>query len=450
MQAQDEGHRAVKKFPGLGDRIRLRLRELGYWKRGRADVLRFCHEQRYRPQYVYAWLKDRVPTYENLQRLAADLGTSMPWIMFGHEDGAVARRQVIEMAAGETAPVPTPTRDRGHRRMRLRPAGETGPPAPAREPSPVQIIDFRRLREVSERLVQIEADLEAVVQAFPDGYLWLDREGTILSFRAGRGFDFGLPPDRLVSRRIEEVFPGEVATRLGAALTEALNARSVISTEYALGQEGRERTYEARFVSMGDRPANDDKVLVVLRDITERKQAAESTRALVQVGHELAGTLDAAQATDRVVATVLRLFRGRRAALWQVDPASGVLLCVAAAGEGNPGEWIGMTLPLRGSLAGQVVTEGRPRWTSDVLADGDLALPEELIRRVQREGIRSGIVVPLTAAGSSTGALFVGDRVGRVFAEEEVELLWGFGDLAAVAVENARLYLEAERGRRAA
>lgn len=82
-------------FPGVGDRIARRLNALGYWKNGRPDVTRFCEEKRYRPQYVYAWLRDRVPGYANLKRLARDLEAPMCWILLGRD--AIAEIRELEM-----------------------------------------------------------------------------------------------------------------------------------------------------------------------------------------------------------------------------------------------------------------------------------------------------------------------------------------------------------------
>ena len=62
----------MNRFPGVGRRIRQRLKATGYWKDGRPDIARFCTDKDYRSQYLYAWLGDRVPTYENLVRLAHD------------------------------------------------------------------------------------------------------------------------------------------------------------------------------------------------------------------------------------------------------------------------------------------------------------------------------------------------------------------------------------------
>jgi len=73
----------MSRFPGVGRRIRQRLRVTGYWKDGRPDITRFCADKGYRPQYLYAWLGDRVPSYDNLVRLARDLDVATEWVMFG-------------------------------------------------------------------------------------------------------------------------------------------------------------------------------------------------------------------------------------------------------------------------------------------------------------------------------------------------------------------------------
>ncbi len=89
----------MKKPQGTGDRIRGRLRALGYWKKGRPDVQRFCRERGYLPQYDYAWLEGRVPQFENLTRLGGDLAVPPAWLLFGDDvpDGWVGAevRQLI-------------------------------------------------------------------------------------------------------------------------------------------------------------------------------------------------------------------------------------------------------------------------------------------------------------------------------------------------------------------
>jgi len=74
----------MQTSPKIGKRIRNRLRVFGYWKGGRPDVSRFCCENGYLPQYVYAWLKGRVPAAANLVRLGTDLGVAPAWLLFGN------------------------------------------------------------------------------------------------------------------------------------------------------------------------------------------------------------------------------------------------------------------------------------------------------------------------------------------------------------------------------
>lgn len=88
------------RFPGTGERIRQRLRILGYWNEHRdsPDVMRFCKERGYLPQYVYEWLKGTMPAYENLKRLSQDLEVPMAWILFGSDNGLTAPRRPAPVA----------------------------------------------------------------------------------------------------------------------------------------------------------------------------------------------------------------------------------------------------------------------------------------------------------------------------------------------------------------
>src|SRR5712692_3619019 len=156
----------MNRFPGMGRRLRQRLRATGYWRDDRPDIARFCAEKGYRPQYIYAWLGDRVPSYENLIRLGRDLG---------------ALPEPVEAAA----------------EARRAPRG--------------QLIDFTRLRQVTSRLVRLEAELDAIFRAFPDFYFWLDADGTFLAWQGGRGSELHVAPDLMLGKRIADAFPPDAA-----------------------------------------------------------------------------------------------------------------------------------------------------------------------------------------------------------------------------------------------
>jgi len=124
----------------MPDRIRARMRELGYWKADRPDVTRFCLEKGYVPSYVYVWLKGSLPVYESLRRLAKDLDCPLPWLLLG-EEGVAGLQPKPE---GYTAP-----KDSGRIHARARAVGRPRVRG-LRGPLPVaeelgQVVSYRTL-----------------------------------------------------------------------------------------------------------------------------------------------------------------------------------------------------------------------------------------------------------------------------------------------------------------
>jgi nitrate/nitrite-specific signal transduction histidine kinase len=69
---------------------------------------------------------------------------------------------------------------------------------------------------------------------------------------------------------------------------------------------------------------------------------------------------------------------------------------------------------------------------------------------LETAGLRMVVSVPLTAKGRMLGAITLGSRAVRAVAPEELALLAAIGQQTGVAVENARLYEEAEESATAA
>jgi GAF domain-containing protein/CheY-like chemotaxis protein len=193
--------------------------------------------------------------------------------------------------------------------------------------------------------------------------------------------------------------------------------------------------------------------LVVLRnhlaaiesEVAALRQAKEVATALAEVGQELAESLDVAQVTERIVTTILRLVRGRRASLFRYVPASGELICVAAAGEAGPAKWLGRSLGPGEGIAGLAAAEGQLLWSADILTDPRVTLSAFWRERLEEEGYRAVVALPLIARGTVVGALTLNDVAGRVFSEGDRHILTVFAAQAALALENARLHAAAVR-----
>ena len=92
------------------------------------------------------------------------------------------------------------------------------------------------------------------------------------------------------------------------------------------------------------------------------------------------------------------------------------------------------------SISGRALLEGRSIQVPDMLAE-EAAYPRSYVL-AQRFGHRTVIVVPLYREGQTVGTILLRRDDVRPFAEREIELLRTFGDQAAIALENVRLFHE--------
>jgi GAF domain-containing protein len=105
----------------------------------------------------------------------------------------------------------------------------------------------------------------------------------------------------------------------------------------------------------------------------------------------------------------------------------------------------------RDGVTATAIAERRPVWSADILGDPAFQLSERTRRFIESTGRRAALAVPILAGERVLGALITGREETGPFTGEEVRLLETAAACAAVALENARLYAEAEgRGRRLA
>jgi len=102
----------------------------------------------------------------------------------------------------------------------------------------------------------------------------------------------------------------------------------------------------------------------------------------------------------------------------------------------------------------QVLRTGQPEFLPSIpqeLLDEAIGDDEELRRIIDELGLKSTICVPLTARGRTLGAVtLIAAETHPPYTEADFELAKELARRAAVAVDNARLYREAERGANAA
>ncbi len=98
-------------------------------------------------------------------------------------------------------------------------------------------------------------------------------------------------------------------------------------------------------------------------------------------------------------------------------------------------------LPLRGSGVQAAASAGRPLVWQVQTSPAEPVMKQAL----EREGVELVVSVPLMAKGRLVGAIQLGAREIRAFAPEELSLLAAIGQQVGIAVENARLYEQAQQ-----
>jgi len=183
-------------------------------------------------------------------------------------------------------------------------------------------------------------------------------------------------------------------------------------------------------------------------EATRRRLEAEE---LARLARTLTESLDPRAVGDQIAESVLALFQVRSSVLRLLQP-DGSLVTLARGGRRRESSPLGAVLPAGVGASGLAAVEARPVASADVFNDPEIVLSEEVAEAMRRAGDGALLAVPLRAKGRIIGTLSLGDASGRVFSEAEVGLLQAFGDQAALALENARLFsLEtARRGQIAA
>ena len=174
-----------------------------------------------------------------------------------------------------------------------------------------------------------------------------------------------------------------------------------------------------------------------------RRQTAES---LAEVGHLLSQSLDAAEVGQRVVAHVRRLLKTRAAALYQLDPAAGMLVTLAAENDYGAATMPWRALPLGMGVVGLAIHTRQLVVTANVLTDPRLTLPAAVRASLECTPVRAVLALPLLRDGQVIGVLSLGDDAGRPFDAEALAVARLFAAHAATAFANAQLYTEVQAG----
>jgi PAS domain S-box-containing protein len=345
------------------------------------------------------------------------------------------------------------------------------------------------LREIAARITAIRETDELLQHVADEAARLLDSEGAIIdlldpiSGSISVGYVAGLDPDRISrwagSRVGEDIVRRALAGRTAlftvdyldderftvdaevAEVARGLGLRSIaiaplVSERGSLGTIAVFSPAPGRF---GEDQANllgalaDQAAIAMLnaslideleRSQTELEARAETERSLRDISARITSLGDPGEILARVVEESRRLLRSDGAHLTRMSEDGTYLVPVIVAGgmDEDTESWLKhMEFPLGGGINGLAAEEVRPIWTYDYPADPRIPHEPGDDEAADRLGLRAMAAAPLRApAGEVIGTLAISYAAPREILPDELDLLQGLADQAAIALTNSNLY----------
>lgn len=274
-------------------------------------------------------------------------------------------------------------------------------------------------------------EIVANAEGEPIDYIFLD---------ANRAFEelTGLRVDKVIGRRVTEVLPGverdpfiEIYGRV------ALTGEPARFEQFATPLD--------RHFDIAAFSPRKGQFATIFTDITERQRAEEQVqrlanklKAIALPARQMSSLLDPDQLVQQVVQSLQEITGCYNANFFLLEE-DNLVLAAGRGGYANGDPPVGYRLATGKGIIGQVAQTGQPLLAPDVSKD---------LHYMAWEGLphtRSELAVPVKSGDRLLGVMDMQATVPEAFDATDLEALGVLADQLAVALENARLYEDAQR-----
>jgi len=330
-----------------------------------------------------------------------------------------------------------------------RPIDDSG--APIRDPQGSLLGVVLVFRDITERRLAEDTRrrLAAIVESAEDAIIGKTLEGIITSWNQGAERMYGYTAAEVIGRSLALLVPPDRPDELPAILARLARGEAITRYETErVRQDGRVIAVSLTISPIRDPLGNIVGASTIARDITAQKQAEaeierrrQETELLAENAQSLSASLDLDTVLRRVVTGAQELCGSERAMITLREPDSDAQ--IGRYEVGTPYMALtGLRIEPGKGLGGQVLLTGRP-WRTDNYAT-DPRFSKEYMAAARADGNIATLGVPILIGTRVEGLLYVSNHATRPFTDEDEEILVRLAAHAAVAIQNAQLYRQAQ------
>ncbi|WP_445637578.1 histidine kinase [Nostoc sp. DSM 114161] len=341
------------------------------------------------------------------------------------------------------------------------------------------------MHDITERkLAEAELQISDVaLQQMPDAVFLTDLAGKIQRWLGNAEQIFGYTAKEAIAKPMNFLYRSDMKTAMMAKIIESIQATGEFYGEIlCVRKDGSAVPIETTAKTVSDKVGNPIFLICINKDISERKQAEAERAQLMQQQVQEQTARKEAEADQQKSAFLAEISTALASSLdYELTLASVANLVVPFFAD-----WCAIDLLQDNQFIHRVAVAHRdptkvelgweihrqyprqidaPQGVGRVLRTGKAEMAAEIpdaalvmaaqdaehLRILRELGLKSGIISPLIARGQILGAIsFITDQDDRRYSQADLTLAEDIAHRAAIAIDNARLYLEAQQSQQAA